>query len=437
MKVTEIFTPSDYPTHTYVQRDEARIETRLREALETPGEIISVSGPSKSGKTVLIERVAGRDNLITVTGAGITAASEIWDRALDWMDVPTQATSGKNIARDVTVSAMIKGTIGVPLLANAQSGGSLAGSQHKGTQTTETKVRRGMAQVVDEISNSDYVLLIDDFHYMPTGIQSEVAKEIKEAARLGVKICTASVPHRSDDVVRSNPELRGRVRAIDIPIWSNKELVQIGQLGFPLVGINISSKILNHMAAEASGSPQLMQAISLQMCFTLGLRECQSPALPRDITDEELKRTFQETSTRTDFASLLRNMHAGPKVRGTERKEFKLSDGSHGDVYRALLLALKADPPTLSFAWNELSRRVQSTCSPDAPQAASISTSCTQIARMAQDMYPNQRVIDWQGDPTNLLSIVDPYFLFYLRWSDKLATLRPPSQTVDGVVPYN
>jgi hypothetical protein len=116
-------------------------------------------------------------------------------------------------------------------------------------------------------------------------------------------------------------------------------------------------------------------------------------------------------------------MHAGPKIRGTERKEFDLSDGSRGDVYRALLLALKADPPTLSFHWNEISRRVQSSCRPDAPQAASLSTACAKIAKIATEMYPNQRVVDWEGDPVNLLSIEDPYFLFYLRWSGKLAGL--------------
>lgn len=83
MKVTEIFTPSDYPVHTYVPREEERIEERLRQALQTPGEIVSVSGPSKSGKTVLIEKVAGRDNLITITGAGLTSPDQVWERTLD------------------------------------------------------------------------------------------------------------------------------------------------------------------------------------------------------------------------------------------------------------------------------------------------------------------------------------------------------------------
>lgn len=423
MKVTEIFTPSDYPTYTYVQRDEARIEARLREALGTPGEIVSVSGPSKSGKTVLIEKVAGRDNLITVTGAGISDASQIWDRALDWMDMPSQRTDSKTTTVTGKLSATAKGTAGIPFITSAEASGALEGSAARASQLGETRVRRGMAQVVDEIGKSDYVLLIDDFHYMPSEIQSEVAKQIKEAARQGVKICTASVPHRSDDVVRSNPELRGRVRAIDTPPWRVAELVAIGELGFSVVGIEVASETLRCLAAEASGSPQLMQAICLQACFAMRIRESDGPVVKRDISPDELKQAFEETSTRSDFASLLRNMHAGPKVRGTERKEYSLSDGSRGDVYRALLLALKADPPTLSFHWNDLSRRVQAVCSPDAPQAASLSTACAQITKMAMDMYPSQHVVDWEGDPSNILSIEDPYFLFYLRWSDKLSAL--------------
>lgn len=423
MNITEIFTPSDYPLYTYVERDEDRIEERLREALSTPGEIVSVSGPSKSGKTVLIEKVAGRDNLITVTGAGITDASHIWDRALDWMGTPTQTTTTGSTTVTDTLTGAVTVKAGLPLIGSLAAQANLGSNTAHANATGETRARTGMAQVVREIRNSPFVLLIDDFHYMPPTIQSEVAKQIKEAARQGIKICTASVPHRSDDVVRSNPELRGRVRAVDTRPWSLNDLVKIGTLGFPVAGINVPEATLRRFAVEASQSPQLMQAICLQACFTIRLREAKAPAVNRDFSAEEISQALEETSTRSDFASLLRSMHTGPKLRGTERKEFSLSDSSQGDVYRALLLALKSDPPTLSFQWNDLSRRVQSVCKADAPQATSLSTACAQIAKMAKEMYPTQRVVDWESDPVSLLSIVDPYFLFYLRWSDKLSAL--------------
>ena len=423
MKVTEIFTPSDYPVYTYVPHDEDRVEERLREALDTPGEIVSISGPSKSGKTVLIEKVAGLDNLITVTGAGITDASQVWERVLDWMGNPVTTSSTETTTLSGTLGGTVKGKVGLPFLGSVGADANLAGTAGRATASTHTMGRGGLAQVVREISNSTFVLLIDDFHYMTAEVQSEVAKQIKEAARLGVKICTASVPHRSDDVVRSNPELRGRVRAIDTRPWNLEDLIKIGVLGFPAAGINVPERTLRKFAIEASQSPQLMQAICLQACFTIRHREAKAPLINRDFSDNEIIVALEETSTRSDFASLVRSMHAGPRIRGTERKEFSLSDSSRGDVYRALLLALKANPPTLSFTWNELSRRVQTACSPDFPQAASLSTACRQISKMAKEMYSTQRVVDWDEDPVNLLSIEDPYFLFYLRWSSKVSEL--------------
>lgn len=423
MRNTDVFTPSDYPVHTYVQRDERKTEERLRQALETPGEVVSVSGPSKSGKTVLIEKVAGRENLITVTGASIHEADHLWEKALDWMDVPNQTTKAASSTNSINPALEVAAKAGNGVIGEVGAKFSLGGSKGGAATETISVARRGMTQVIREIADSPFVLLIDDFHYMPAAVQGEVARQIKEAARLGVKICTASVPHRSDDVVRANPELRGRIRAVDTQPWAKAELSEIGRIGFPILGINIPAEKLDRLAAESSQSPQLMQAICLQVSYTIGLRDSTDSLIDRDLTDDEIIASLEETSTRTDFSSLVRQMHEGPKTRGTERKEFNLSDGSRGDVYRALLLALKADPPSSVFQWNNLSRRMQLVCSPDSPQAASLSTACAQIARIAKDMYPGQRVLDWDGDPANLLSVEDPYFLFYLRWSDRLKSL--------------
>ena len=285
-----------------------------------------------------------------------------------------------------------------------------------------------MEQVIREIANSSFVLFLDDFHYMPPDVQAAVARQIKEAARRGVKICTASVPHRSDDVVRSNPELRGRIRAVDTKPWSEDELLKIGKIGFPILGYDVPEATLRKLAREAFTSPQLMQAICLQACFSVGISDSLDEVIARDFTPAEIRATLQETATRTDFGSLIRLMHEGPKTRGTERKDYDLEDQSRGDVYRALLLAIKRDPAAMSLPWNNLSRRVQAVCRPDSPQASSLSTACAQIARIAKDMYPGQRIVDWDGEPNNLLSIEDPYFLFYLRWSDKLDSLKKAIQ---------
>jgi hypothetical protein len=66
-RATEVFTPNDVPTVTYVKRA-TPLEQRLRDAFQTPKPVISISGPSKSGKTVLVNKVIDRDNLISIVG---------------------------------------------------------------------------------------------------------------------------------------------------------------------------------------------------------------------------------------------------------------------------------------------------------------------------------------------------------------------------------
>src|SRR5262245_56673753 len=71
LRATEVFVPGAYPQHTYVQRSGLGLEQVLRDAISTPGFLVSLAGPSKSGKTVLVERVIGRDQLIPVSGGSV------------------------------------------------------------------------------------------------------------------------------------------------------------------------------------------------------------------------------------------------------------------------------------------------------------------------------------------------------------------------------
>src|SRR6266496_3272970 len=73
----EVFTPNSPPTFTYVDRaiNGKRLEDLLSEGLKTKGLLVSISGASKSGKTVLVERVTG-EYRIGVSGAGIKSSDD-------------------------------------------------------------------------------------------------------------------------------------------------------------------------------------------------------------------------------------------------------------------------------------------------------------------------------------------------------------------------
>jgi hypothetical protein len=419
-KAIEVFTPNDVPTFTYVERATHKFEDRLRDALTVPKVIISLSGPSKSGKTVLVNKVVESHNLIPLSGASIRSTDQLWSKVLDWMSVPTERTVTTGSKLKAELGGKAGGKAGIPLVVQgkAEAMGSVGGETSREVQ--EVFEVDGLAQVVREISDSSFTVFVDDFHYIPEDLQKEIGKQIKEAAECGVRICTASVPHRSDDVVRSNPELRGRVVAIDTNYWTDDELEQIAYRGFRELNADIAPSIVNRLTAEAFGSPQLMQAICLNFCFESRIDRTLPQQKRIEVDFVTLQNVLERTSTLTDFSSMISALHSGPRQRGVERKVFSFTDGSKGDVYRCVLLAMKADPPQLSFPYDEMLRRTRAVVvEEDGPAGSSVAQALTQMEKLA-GIAQEAPVIEWDED---VLRIVEPYFLFFLRCSNYLQSL--------------
>ena len=368
---------------------------------------------------MLVERVVGRDHLITIPGAGISNADEIWDRALDWMEAPHSEERSRAVSGGLGLEVGAKGGVSLPLVAKVEIDGNVTAELEAEDRKSQGYRRRGLTQVVKEIANSEFVILLDDFHYMPRHVQEEAAKALKEAVRLGLKICTAAVRHRGDDVVRANPELRGRVRSLDLTYWTRPELTQIADQGFAELNATIPPDAAAVFAEEAAGSPQLMQLICLNACFVWGLRHRPHAARSISLEDGSIETILEQTTSSTDFRSLVDVLDAGPKTRGTERKLYSFTDGSDGDAYRCVLKAVAADPPRLSFDYDDLVRRTASICSVEPPAGSSLIGTCVQMSKLALERFARERAIDWDEQKL-ILDIPDPYLVFYLRWSGRL-----------------
>lgn len=419
LKATDVFVPGAYPQYTYVQRAEQALEQALRDALDTPGQLVSLAGPSKSGKTVLVEKVVGKDHLIAISGVGITHPEDLWTKVLNWMDVPAAVEETVSASTIAEASGGASGKVGIPGIASGMLEGSAGIAREQGRSQTITQVRRGLPQVQREIANSDFVVFVDDFHYMHRDVQAEAAKALKEAVRLGIKICTASVLHRGDDVVRANPELRGRIRSVDLQYWNLDDLASIALTGFSQLNCVARREHVDVLAKEAAGSPQLMQQICLQACFVMGIRQRVGDPLVLNFSADQFKAIFEQTSSTTDFRTLVDVLDAGPRTRGTERKIYTFHDKTSGDVYRCVLKAIAADPPILSFPYDELLRRTHDVCIGESPVGSSVVGTCSHMAKLAEDKFPSERVIDWD-EQTQVLDLPDPYLAFFLRWSGRL-----------------
>lgn len=419
-----MFTPNDYPALTYVERGSAQLERELRQALETPNVVVSISGPSKSGKTVLAERIVGPENIVAVSGAEIYSGSDLWNRILDILDQPTSIALSQNHTTTTGGSGEIGGRGGLPFVAEASGKVTAQHSRASISGQTSTTVRRGLSQAEAILAESQSVVFIDDFHYMDRPVQSAVAQQIRAGSGRGIKFVVASVPHRSDDVVRSNHELRGRTAQINTSFWLVDDLAAIGVQGFPQLLMRVPDEEVRSLAVEACGSPQLMQQICLQASIHLGVATKLDRLTEFSISGAIRRQVLKSAATHTDYTSLVRDMHAGPRTRGTSRTQHQLIDGSKGDVYRAVLLGIAKDPPLADISYSDLVERTHSVCVGSQPTGQGIGAALEQMAIAARKMYPDQRIIEW--DPTaagGTLSLVDPYLLFFIRNSGKLASL--------------
>nr|DAI77396.1 MAG TPA: Bacterial dnaA protein [Caudoviricetes sp.] len=413
MQAKEVFTPGGFPTYTLVETHLESKEQQLRDTLDLGTMLVSISGPSKSGKTVFVKKTLGLDNLIEITGAGINSVNDLWMRVFDLLGTPVtqvQATTGTGTFSG-TAKAAGQASI---FVAKANVEGSITGGYSKATQTTESFAIDPLQLLKREIGGTDFVIFIDDFHYINKEIQAELARQIKDAIANGCKFICASVPYHSDDVIRGNADLRGRIFNIDFDYWDESNLKLIAEKGFSLLNITPESDVIMNLVNESAGSPQLMQYLCLNSCYELNARNTTAVSTIYPNSPLVLENVCRRTLASADYSSIVDKMREGPKIRGSDRKAYISNEGWQGDVYVFLLKAIALNPPTLTFRYSDLVSRVQSLCNGDSPSGSSITSACQHSTAIANTSAANN-IIEFDQE-SDVLDIRDPYLLFYLRW---------------------
>ena len=414
MRASDVFTPGKFPEMTYVDDHLQDRATALADALDTGAAVISLSGPSKSGKTVFIEKNIGKERLLQVTGAGITEANKLWDRVFAMIGTPISRMSSTTSAFEGSFGGKIGGEAGVFVSATGEV--SATGKWSK-SNLEQTDVAIDYLQLlIKELANTGFVVFIDDFHYIPYAVQVEISNQVKEAIRNNVIFVVASVPYHSDDAIRANPDLRGRTVKLNFDYWKPDELTKIANRGFAALNVNASPAYVQALAGEAAGSPQLMQTLCLTTCFENDVRVRQLSLKQIESHKDAIDRVCNRTATTTDYSSTVAKLNDGPKTRGQDRRTYSVSSGEVIDVYPLILRAIAANPPALTLRYPDLQRRIQALCVTEQPSGSSVTGACLHIASIANESE-NRNVIEWDAE-NDVFDIRDPYLLFFLRWND-------------------
>jgi len=371
----EVFVAVGFPEHTYVSVENGAKEVQLKDGLAQKNKIISIAGPSKCGKTTLCDKVFGSQNgqdRLYITGDKIQKPEDIWVEAY------RQATD----------------------------------------ETAPNFYELSLTQQLESILTVELPLIIDDFHYVARDLQPVICRQLKNAASSGLRIVCLSVPHRSDDPIRGNPDLSGRFFSIDFNFWDNADLERIAAEGFPKVGYPSRQWFNSRLAQEALTSPQVMQTLCLEACRMEG----PDNALERVEPSEERIPAIKQLALRSyNNASALQILKSGPPTRGKGRRRYEMRSPSPDvylqlDVYKCLVAALATDPPFQHLSLDELRQRVQRLLHYD--DEPDVHSAVRQLDKLFNG--PN-RPLDWDEEK-RLLTVIDPHFYFYLRNCENTAS---------------
>lgn len=413
MKSADVFTPQKLPTVTLVRDHLKKLTETFVETEDEGGKLVRVIGPSKSGKTVFIKSMtAGR--LALITGANIENTDQLWLRALNAVgsDLARSETSNLSTTKATAIAGKFEAGISV---VKAGTEGTKTTSETNGSTATSQKAIDVFQTFLKELAGTGTWVFIDDFHYIPKPLQSELAGQIKQAVEGGVLIACAAVPFRSEDALRANNDLQGRIADFPFKYWDKKDLLDIAHLGFKALRIESNEAYFGALADEAAGSPQLMQSLCLATCREMNVSADIPESLPEQPipTDQEFfKRVCQRVASSVDYTTTIDRMKSGPLTRGKQRTSYLLTTGAAADVYPIVVAALAADPPTLHFSYKELQARIASICQKETPH---FSDPCFHIAKIANEGHTTDK-IDWDQE-NQMLSIRDPYLLFAMRWN--------------------
>lgn len=387
LRAEDVFRPGAFPEYTYISRkstvSDLSYEFRLSQAIKVSGFLTSLVGPSKMGKTILCEKVIGFDQIVEVSGADFYGDVDFWK--------------------------LVAAKAGLAYEGQFSSEHAIAGTKDKYGKKEEYSLTKD--KIIDYYAKKNLILVIDDFHYAPEEKRMLVARQLKDAIRRGFKAIVVSLPHRADEAIRQNADLSGRLSLINIETWKVEDLKEIAKIGFAKLNIKIEDEVAQMIAVESLSSPQLMQYICLNICTIL---EIYSP--DKGIVEAGLLETaYRYTTANFEYGDVVALMKKGPSTRGKNRNRFIAKDGQEYDLYELIVKSIAENPPMMKLDFDTIRKRINELIVDECkkPTQQAMKESLVKLQELLDEREDIFKVLDWKE---GVLYILDPLFLFYLRW---------------------
>lgn len=413
LRTNQVFVPGGMPQHTYVARSERELEKKLHGVADNLCKLATLTGSTKSGKTVLANRVFPRTNgeNIWIDGGTVNSENDLWTQILSELGGHSSEESTTSDESSQGVGGGVSGSLKVPFIASGSAKADVSTARKHGTGEKRGIALAPRPAAISQLRKSGKPLIIDDFHYLDRKFQGEIVRALKPLVFEGHPVVIIAIPHRRYDAVKVEREMTGRVESITVPSWSTTELGEIPKTGFPLLNIEMLESVATSLAQQAYGSPHLMQEFCRGICNREGVAETVATLRSVSSVQDDLFHGIADGTGKVIFDKLAK----GPRQR-SDRKPRPLHSGGEADIYRVVLLALARIAPGMErVEYEALRAAIRATLTSEVPQAHEVSRVLEKMAEIASSDEASTPVIDWDKEDQQL-HVTDPFFAFFLKW---------------------
>jgi hypothetical protein len=230
-KTSDVFVPGGMPILTYVPRADIKLEERLHSAKENLCKLVTVTGATKSGKTVLVNRIFPRNQCIWIDGGTIGKEEDLWQYILEEIDGYVEVTNQQNKETATTFKANIGVESDIPLIGKGKGQAGFERHRTDGGTTSRKLTLSPRSAAISQLRLARVPLIIDDFHYLMRDFQGNLIRALKPLIFEGLPVVLIAIPHRRYDAIKVEREMTGRLESINIPPWEEKELLEIADRG--------------------------------------------------------------------------------------------------------------------------------------------------------------------------------------------------------------
>jgi hypothetical protein len=187
------------------------------------------------------------------------------------LGVELKQVSSTTVGRGLEFSG--SGELGWSLIAKAEIAMSASRSAEKSTERKPVgKDVNDLHFICEIIKASERKVVIEDFHYLTTDAQRELAHDLKAMWDYGVYVVIVGVWVRRNYLTYLNPDLAGRITEVSV-YWNDNDLREVLRKGCSALNVAMAPKISSRLISDSFGNVGLLQSLALGTLDHSGITE--------------------------------------------------------------------------------------------------------------------------------------------------------------------